>query len=134
MGEAYVDDIMRYSSEVSRWFEEDLRSEVVSWFGVAHVHDHSLLSVPLLLILSKLVDHFDARGVSAVGVKRFRYAEGLFQSTSHRYTCAFTVETLPYRCCRQQTSLGNGPTKIVFTLYRMVLHSQASEIGFEAVA
>ena len=36
-----------YSHEVSRWFEEHLGSEVVFWFDVAHVHDHSLLPVPL---------------------------------------------------------------------------------------
>ena len=35
MEEAYVDTIIRYSQEVSRWFEEDLGSEVVTWFDVA---------------------------------------------------------------------------------------------------
>ena len=47
MGEAYVDTIILYSQEVSRWFEEDLVSEVVFWFDVAHVHHHSRLPIPL---------------------------------------------------------------------------------------
>ena len=47
MGEAYVDTIIRYFQEVSLWFEEDLGSEAVSWYDVAHVHDHTPLPVPL---------------------------------------------------------------------------------------
>ena len=39
--EAYVDTIIWYYQEVSRWFDEDLVSEVVFWFDVAHVPDHS---------------------------------------------------------------------------------------------
>ena len=45
MGEAYVDTIIRYSQEVSLWFVEDFGSEVVSWFDVAPVHDHTPLPV-----------------------------------------------------------------------------------------
>ena len=41
MEEAYVDTIIWYYQEVSRWFDEDLVSEVVFWFDVAHVPDHS---------------------------------------------------------------------------------------------
>ena len=32
MGEAHVDNIIRYSQEDSRWSAEDLGSQVVSWF------------------------------------------------------------------------------------------------------
>ena len=53
MEEAYVDTIIWYYPEVSRWFEEDLESEIVSWFDVAHVHEcvvrqwlHAQTSVP----------------------------------------------------------------------------------------
>ena len=37
--------IVRYSQEISRWFEEDLGSEVVFRFDAGHAHDHSLLPV-----------------------------------------------------------------------------------------
>ena len=40
MGEAYVDTIIRYTQEVSLWFEEDQVSEIVFRFDVAHVHNH----------------------------------------------------------------------------------------------
>ena len=43
----HVDTIIRYSQEVPRWFEEDVGSEVVFWFDVAHVHDHSPFPFPL---------------------------------------------------------------------------------------
>ena len=43
MEEAYVDKIILCSHEFSRCFEEDLGSEVVFWFDVAHVHHRSLL-------------------------------------------------------------------------------------------
>ena len=39
MEEAYVDTIIWYYPEVSRWFEEYLESEIVSWFDVAHVRE-----------------------------------------------------------------------------------------------
>ena len=41
MEEAYFDTIILYYQEVSRWFDKDLVSEVVFWFDVAHVPDHS---------------------------------------------------------------------------------------------
>ena len=47
MEEAYVDTIIRYSQEVSRWFEEDLGSEVVTWFDVVPVHDCTPLPVTI---------------------------------------------------------------------------------------
>ena len=40
-----VDTIIRYSQEISRWFEEDLGSEVVFQFDAGHADDHSLLPV-----------------------------------------------------------------------------------------
>ena len=74
--------------------------------GVAHVHDHSLLSVPLCRYSAIWLITLMLAASPLWASKRFRYAEVLFQSTSHGYRCAFTVETLPYRCCPQQTSLG----------------------------
>ena len=47
MGEAYVDTIIRFSQEVSLWFEEDPVSEVVFRFDVSHVHHHLHLPVRL---------------------------------------------------------------------------------------
>ena len=44
-GKAYVDTIIRFSTEVSLWFEEEPVSEVVFRFDVGHVHHH--LHLPL---------------------------------------------------------------------------------------
>ena len=43
--EAYVDEIIQYSLELSCWFEEDLGSEAVFRFDAGHAHDHPLLPV-----------------------------------------------------------------------------------------
>ena len=47
MEEAYVDTIIWYYYEVSRWFEEDPVSEAVFRFDVGHVHHHLHLPVRL---------------------------------------------------------------------------------------
>ena len=38
---------IQYSQEVSRWYDDDLGSEVDSWFGVAHVYGRTPLPIPV---------------------------------------------------------------------------------------
>ena len=54
MVKAFVDTIIRFSQEVSLWFEEDQVSEVVFRFDVGHVHHHLHLPVRCLSFAEKL--------------------------------------------------------------------------------